>query len=271
MVLDLEKLAQPFSALVPIVRKSFLLGGKRYSVNSEDGWFIVKIQGNRGKVLSEGRDSVQDLKDQGALDIVQGYTHNNTVVFANADVAKRKWGFGLQAPLYFNQEQTFSAIEVVVWGDDRCYYSGPNYQDTAALTIRDLETLDGQKGITPELRSVFLFHALEREQARQIAEALQKKQAEEELMRSIPGRLAVTFKRAGAELISHSMTGHRIIVNWRIPGNSHEYNSVLNSSTWMVEEAGYCMTRDDKRHNITSLVKTAEDYEERGLTYITRD
>jgi hypothetical protein len=49
-----------------------------------------------------------------------------------------------------------------------------------------------------------------------------------------------------------------------------KYNSVLDSQTFMVLEAGYCMSNDDKRHNITSMVKTAEEYEQKDLTYITR-
>jgi len=38
----------------------------------------------------------------------------------------------------------------------------------------------------------------------------------------------------------------------------------------MVIEAGYCLSGGDKKLNVTSLAKTAEEYEERDVIFITR-
>lgn len=265
-MLDLEKLALPFSVLVPILGDSFTFAKKRHRVRSSDGWFVVRIDGNEATVVEDATGCSFEY-----MGVVNGYTCNNSFIFQNGDVARRKWKLPMQVPLYFNQEQTFSSVRAVVWEDGMVYYVGPNYSDVHCLELRDLEDLNGKKGITPELRSVFLFHALERERARQLAEAVKKKQNEAELMKSIPGRLALTFKRAGAELIAYNMSGYWIIVDWRLLESGHEFNSVIDSQTWMIRELGFCASRDDKRHNITSAVKTAEDYSERGLIYKTRD
>jgi hypothetical protein len=268
-MLDLEKLARPREAIVPILNGTFVFEKKHYRVRCEDGWQKVEIAGNRAHALEPA------VLAEYTFPHVLGYTHNNALVFQNFDVAKRKWKFGLSAPLHFNQSQTFEAVKAVVWEDRRVYWAEPNYSDVKALELKDLlerdQTLDGQKGLTPELRTVFLFHAIERSAMQKVLEKAKQREDHERQMRDIPYRLRVTFQRAGAEVVSHSLSGNRIVVDWKIPGSDTEYNSVIDVRTWMVAEAGYCMSNDDKRHNITSLVKTAEEYEERGVTFITRN
>lgn len=233
--------------------------------------FHVELSGNSARVL-ERVVGFEDVTTR--LPYVFGYTYNNVVVFQNFDVAKRKWGFNCAAPLYFNQSQTFESIKALVWEDGKVYWCEPNYSDLDAIKLKtildDGGSLEGQKGITPELRSLFLFHALEKENLLKIHAEAKAKEDHERMMRDIPYRLNVTLQRAGGELIRYSITGKRIIVDWRVTGGGFEYNSVLDADTWQVIEAGYCMSGDDKRHNMTSLVKTAEDYENRDLTYITR-
>jgi hypothetical protein len=265
-MLDLSQFAKPYQTVVPILDNSFILNHKPYRVKSDSGWFLVEIKNNKASIIESSTPESNKF--------MRGYTHNNTIVFQNFDVAKRKWNLGLTAPLHFNQSQSFEAINVVVWEDKKVYYAGPNYSDLNTFELKDLleadKPLADQKGITPELRTLYLFHALEREQQRKLAEEAKRIADHARMMREIPYRLNVTFQRAGAELLNFSMTGNRIIVDWKIPDSDTRYNSVLDSRTFMVVEAGYCMSNDDKRHNITSLVKTAEDYEDRELTYITR-
>lgn len=269
MGIDFENLAKPRQVTVPVLNRSFQLDRKRYSIDSADGWFRVEIAGNKASALFEdSTDLIPSSK------ITSGYTHNNTIVFWNFDVARRKFGFGPIRDLHFNRSGTFESIYAVVWEDKKVYYANPIYNDIRGWEVsqafEENKPLDQVKGVTPELRMVYLHHLLEREQQLKLAAEAKAKEDHERMIRDIPYRLAVNFQRAGAELISHSISGNRIIADWRIPGSDNEYNSVIDSRTWMIVEAGYCMTQDDKRHNITSMVKLAEDYEDRGLTYITR-
>ena len=89
-------------------------------------------------------------------------------------------------------------------------------------------------------------------------------------MKEIPYRLKMTLERAGATLIGYSQLGNRLIVDWELVGGGFKYNSVIDTTTWMCCEAGYCLSGGDKKLNLTALVKTAEEYEDRDVIFITR-
>jgi hypothetical protein len=267
-MLDFEKLAKPRKVIVPVRDRSFLFEKRRFSLQADDGWHLVEIENRSAKMIEQVSASNLDYPS------ILGYTHNNSIIFQNFDVAKRKYGLGLNAPLYFNRSSTFEPIKAIVWEDRQVYWCAPNYADAKALELKDLaensQDINGQIGITPELRTTYLFHAIEKESLRKILQETKQKEELDRLMASIPGRLKVTFDRVGAELVNYSLSGDRIVVDWKIKGSYTEYNSIIDSRTWMVVEAGYCMSGDDRRHNVTSLVKTAQEYEERRVTFITR-
>lgn len=267
-MIDFSKLSAPIQIIVPVRSELFRYNNKTYVCHTEDGWRRVEIKNNRCKDLGP------DMPDPSKLDTALGYTHNNRLIFQNFDVALRKWNHSHTTELHFNQSPTFEAVRVAIWEDKRAYWVEPNYGDSKTLDLKDLleagKTLEGEKGITQELRSVFLFHALEREQLLQMQRQAEVKEEEERMMRDIPYRLNITMRRAGAELLNYSMSGNRIVVDWRVLGSTQRYNSVIDSRTWMVLEAGYCMSGDDRRHNLTSMIKTAELYAENRRTVITR-
>lgn len=273
-MLDLSKFAKPRHAIVPVRNREFIYEKKHYTVNCEDGWTFVEMKNSSAKrveppLLADLTYSTNRRRG------VMGYTHHNSIIFQNFDVAKRKFRLSVTAPLHFNQSQTFEAIKAVVWEDGQVYWCEPNYSDAKIFEIKDLyeqeHPITDQKGITPELRTVYIHHAVERDNMRKMLEAAKQVQERAEFMKSVPGRLQLTFKAAGAEMNNYSISGDRIVVDWKIPGSHYQYNSVIDSKTWMIVEAGYCMSGDDRRHNITSMVKTAQEYNEgRGHIYITR-
>ena len=268
-MLDFSKLSQEKEIIVPILNNCFQYNNKKYRIKSEDGWHRVLVKNNNARVI----DRAYDITDK--YDIVKGYTYNNKIIFHNFDVAKRKWKFDLCKDLNFNSSQTFNAIEAIVWEDKNIYFLKPDYTNYKIFEIKnafdnELPLVD-IKGITPELRTLFLFHSIERDNFRELEK--QKLAAEEhkKMMESLPYRLKITFEKAGAKLLNYSMSGKRIIVDWNMPGSSYTYNSVINADSFMIVEAGYCLSGGDKKLNITSMVKTAEEYEERGVIHITRD
>jgi len=292
-MLDFSKLAEEKIIEVPVLDGRFQYHSKKYKIFSEeDGWFKVKIEGNSAEI-SEPVFDFTELEKKNKP--VKGYTYNNTIIFHNFDSTKRKWGFELSEEINFNSALTFSAIKAIVWEDKKIYFVSPDYSNFKIFDIKTSfdndEAINNLKEITPELRTLFLFHEIEREQFRELERQRlelermeladeERKKREKELMASIPGRLQLTFERSGARMIQYSISGNRIIVDWEMLSargnmgrhNDHmiQYNSVIDSRTFKVLESGYCMSGDDRRHNITSLVKLAEDYEERGLTHITR-
>lgn len=272
-MLDFDKIAEPRRVVVPVLNRSFVFEKKRYRAISEDGWRLVEIQNNQSRVLDNaiGADSFA-YSESG--ESVRGYTNNNAFVFQNFDVAKRKWGFEIFAPLRFNQSPSFEAIKAIVWEDKQVYWSEPDYSDTKLFQFKDLlekeQDLSGQKEVTPEIRTLFLFHALERANLKKLLEETTRKEEYDQLMSTIPGRLKVTLNRVDADLVGYSLSGNRLVVDWKIRGSGYQYNSVLDSQTLRVLEAGYCLSGHDKDHNLTSIVKLADDYEERNLVHITR-
>ena len=270
-MLDFSKISQAVQVVVPVMDNKFIYNKKSYTCKTDDGWWEVTIEGNKAKTSGYPCWDIDRKKVKGW---VLGYTYNNSLVFQNFDVAKRKWKLGQMVPLNFNQATSFEAVSAIVWEDGKAYYVQPNYADYRTAELKDLleagGSLEQQKGITPELQTLFLFHALEQEQLRNMQEEVTKAEEHERMMQDIPYRLNVTLKRSNAELLNYSISGNRIVFDWKILHSSQRYNSVIDKDTWMVLEAGYCMSNDDRRHNVTSLVKTAELYEENRLTYITR-
>jgi len=268
-MLDFSKLSEEKKIIAPILNNSFQYHSKKYRVHSEDGWFLVIIKNNKARILE------QVYTPPESYDTVKGFTYNNKIIFHNFDVAKRKWKFDICKDLNFNTSQTFSPIEAVVWEDKNIYFSKPDYTNYKIFELKaafDSETtLNEIKGITPELRTLFLFHTIERDNIRELEKQVKAKEELKKMMESLPYRLKVTFERSGATMTNYSLSGKRIIVDWTMPGSSYNYNSVIDADSFMIIEAGYCLSGGDKKLNITAMIKTAEEYEERGVTYITRD
>lgn len=267
--LDFSALAKPYTAVVPIVSGRFVLNKKAYSIRSEDGWFLVEISGNKA-IVKEPHYWLEAPKEKS----VAGYTYNNDLIFSNFDVAKRKWKFEIKVPLLFNNAESFSPIRAIVWEDKQVFICQPWYEDTKSLELKQAfdedKPLTEVKGITPELRTLYLFHSLEREQMWALLAVRQAKEEHEKLMQDVGYRLKVTFERSGAEMLGFSRSGNRIIVDWQIKGGDYRYNSVLDADTGQVREAGFCLNGGDRNLNATSMVLTAQEFEEDGSTYITR-
>lgn len=268
-MIDFNKIVQEREVVVPVYNNSFKYNRKEYKLKCEDGWKRVKIKSNNASLIE---DVFIEAETNAPLNSIKGYSHNNLIIFFNKDVAYRKFGFNMSKELRFNNSQSFTAINAVVWEDKEIYFYGPDYNDFKILELKDAYDneygIGNLKGLTPEMKNVYLLHNVEREHLRIAQKISEEKAAREEMLKTIPGRLQFHFEGAGAKLLDYSISGKRINVIWELNGT--KFDSILNSGTFMVEEAGYCMTHDDKRHNITSLVKTAEDYDEDGLIYITR-
>jgi len=265
-LINLEKYANVINTIVPIISGTFKYKGKKYNISfSESGWYEVEIKGNDCRKISQ--TVMIDYKEK--LNTIRGYVFNEQFIFQNFDVGKRRTGREIMTDIYLNMCPSFSSIIAVIWEDGKLYYYQPNYRDSFIYTVKNIIESDGDikglKGLTPELRTLCLFYELEKQQL----EELKAEQEAEKLRKTMHGRLILAFRRVGAELIQYSITGNRIIADWRI--GRQEFNSVIDSETFRVLEAGYCMSGQDFKHNIHSLVLLAKDYDKDGLIYKTRE
>jgi len=273
-MIDLEKFTKVFTVDVPIINKTFQYNRKKYSIKKDcvDGWYSVKIDGNIAAIETTAVIEFDPIFKQGK-NILKGYTYHNNFIFQNFDVGKRKAGVEVMMPLYLNNVPTFSSIEAILWEDKNLYYYQPNYVDPIVYQLKAAyETVAGMKalkGLTPELKILFLFHDIERQKLIADQERLKKEHEIEEFAKTLPGRLMISFNRVGAKLLNYVITGTRITVDWELASGT-QFNSVLDAETFRVIEAGYCMSGQDKQHSLTSMVKLAEDYQERRVIHKTR-
>jgi hypothetical protein len=269
MRLDLSSISPTITTCVPVINGQFQLNRKRYSIRCPNGWQMIRIEGKEATLLGETESPPMTSTR------VRGYTFGNKLVYKSFDQAKRLGLPALQCDLFFNNADSFSSVSSVIWEDGRLYFEAFDYGDFQVLPVQEIYLQEETsilhlKGVTPELRACFLFHSIELEKQKAFL-ALKTKEAEERaFFNSIPGRLKLTFERAGAKVLKYSVSGNRIIVDWTMEGSEYEYNSVIDVNTWKILEAGICMSGDDKRHNITSLVKITQEYEQRDVIHRTR-
>jgi hypothetical protein len=277
-MIDFEKFTMTQTFIAPVLNRKCQCNRKKYTVESENGWYRITAKGN---FIVERIPISVEMESFPAKNIIKGYTYGNQIVFQNFDVAKRKAGTDMMAPLEFNQSATFSSIEAIIWEDKHIYYYRPNYADVAIYEIKSYfdseEDIHNAKGVSPELRTLYLFHDIERQQLQELQKAIQReaeqKQREKELeqfKQTLQGRLITTFNRAGAQIVSYSVLRDTITVDWKLLGSNQEFNSIIELETFKVREAGYCLSGHDKEHTAQSMVMLAQDYEERGLIYKTR-
>ncbi|MCP4100604.1 MAG: hypothetical protein GY750_04145 [Lentisphaerae bacterium] len=274
-MIDLTRFTREQTAVVPVLNNRFQYNRKKYEIthNSgiENGWYRVNISGNDASIIEPVFIETEKIK----APVIKGYTYNNRIIFQNFDVAGRKLKLDIWAELNGNNAPPFSSIEAIAWEDKQLYYYRPNYSDVQIYEVKSLldsnESLPpGKKGITPELKTLFLFHAVEQLEMKEALEKARREEAEEDYRNSFPGRLASVFNRVGAQITGYSLSGSRITVDWKLSATGTTFNSVINAESFSVVEAGYCMSGDDRRHTVSSLVITAQDYENQDLIYRTR-
>lgn len=272
-MLDLTKIASIQEVTVPIISNSFQYNRKKYNtiVPYIDGWYRVKISGNTVQVV----DSVFIEIDPIKAPTIKGYTYGAQIIFQNFDVAKRKLNKEIMAPLLLNSVESFAAVEAYIWEDGNLFYKSHNIADIQLIDIKMMfdenKSIKDTKGLTPELKTVYLFHEIQRQKYIKEMEALKKENDRLDYLRSFPGKLENLFKNVGATLVRFTKQAKdRIEVIWKIDSYPEEFNSIIDATSLRVLEAGYCMSGDDKRHSVSSMILTADDYAKRNKIHRIR-
>jgi len=274
MTINFNKIVESKTVIVPIVQGTFQYNRKKYAMILDTldfgGWWKVKILGDIVEVLEQVFPEI-DLPD---IKTIKGYSYNNKMVFQNFDVGKRKVGLDIMGRLYFNNAPTFSSIKAVLWEDGCLYYYGVNYNDMFLPEVKQAFDEDIKspkiKKMTPEIKALYLFHELERQAIQKADLEIKKTEDLKRWRESLSGRLHSAFNSVGAEVLEYSVSGNRLIVDWKLEETGRKYNSILNADTLVTIECGFCVSGADKKFNITSMVLTAKEYEKDSLTYITR-
>lgn len=267
-MIDLDKFYQPIISIVPIIDNKFILRKKAYKspISVEDGWYRISAKGNIVSFLEnislENIEMISNWKKElSVLDIIRGYVYNSSIVFQNFGNSRKIIGEEVIKSIYLCNQENFTPIYAFIGYLGELYYYKPDYKNYISYEVKQAfdkkEDYQKIKGITPELRTLCLFMEMERQ-----------KMEQEKYKESLEGKLVNIFRLTGAILLSYTVREKDIIVNWQL--GEDIFNSVIEKDTFRVQEAGYCMSGADKKHNLSSAILLAKDYQENNLIYTTR-
>ena len=259
-MINLNRFVEKKRIIVPIENNLFIYKRKKYFIQIQDGWYEVELESNTVRVISSIDSELIENPD----DKIKGYVWNSKLIFQNKEVGYRKTGHEIMIDLHLNHFDSWTSIEAIIH-EGKVYAWKPNYLDSMIYMVQaDLENINSMKGISPELKFMALFHFMELQRI----EELSKKEKEEELKQTLEGQLVLSFRRVGATLINYEVKNNTIICDWSI--GREQFNSVFDKDSFRVIEAGFCLSGHDKEHSLHSIVKLAQDYDERDLIYKTR-
>jgi len=271
-MINLNDLVSIENVMVPIVNNSFQYNRKLYkTVNVVDGWYRVRLENNNVEIICDILPELDLTPNKKS--IIKGYTYNDNIVFFNFDEARRKFDWAVMKPLYLSNIRTFSSIEGLVWEDKKVYLYKQSFTDTSIYELKtffdeDVHISD-KKHLNHEQKTLYLFHYIEKQnQLQKIkkSQEAEKRKKQQEEKRSVEDNLIQAFSSVGGDIQKYEIKNNRIYVRWVLSDNV--FDSVINAETGQVVDAGFCMSGDDKRHSVTSLVLTAAEYDENNLLHI---
>lgn len=284
-MIDLARFTrQEYNEVVPIVNDVFIIRGRKFIISPiEDGWYRVTF----GDIIGDWKKAtpLEIEKKIKTLKSFVGYPVGDEVIPMNFDNFYKR-GKSETVSVHFQNALPWDIIRFVEWEDGQYYFAGsdPKANRTVMRQVKkayeDNKGIDDIKGVTPEVRYVFLLHRMQRDAFLAIQEMEKLKLAEEERQKRIeefrstfPGRLEKTIEDAGGKLVRFNKRGSNYNVVWTVGGQ--RITSTIKDDFGILE-LGYCASGEDKRHSLSSAIKLAQDYYEQGGRgigglYITRE
>ena len=278
-MLDLTKFSKETKAIVPIVSGWGQYKGRRIPApKTEDGFYVVKL-GDKTIIVKKA-SPMEVLLALEPLSKYEVYPLGTEGIATNFDIFKRL-GFGEAEPINFLNLPPFSVAKVVKWEDGRLYFYNetlPKNRKTLQEVRRAFEqrqVLSGVRGVSPEIRYYILLLNLQRDSYEALAELKDWTISETERARRISsfqgtflGRLKHAVEQAGGTYIGYHKVGRGQLVEWKIGGQI--VKSTIRDD-FRIVTAGFCLSGDDKKHTLPSLINLAKLFQEDMPLYITRE
>jgi hypothetical protein len=271
IMINLNRFTETKEIILPIVdNKGIYQGRKFYFPDTGNGWMRVKT-GDNPKVVCQ-LDELEFTKVFEKYDKIKGFIFGSEVVPVSFNTMKQKYGaLASSFPVCFMTANPWTTINVIPWEDSNYYFMDIDYSydDTILKQVKERfdkeQNLEGLKGLTPEMRYLYVLFNLEREMQKELL----KKQKEEELKKSLGGRLKLSIENAGGLLIRFTKVGNnRLEVVWSI--GRERFNSLIRMDNFMAVSVGYCVSGEDKEYSIAKAVVIAQDFKDKGLIYKKR-
>lgn len=247
----------------------------------EDGWYQVML-GNYPTVMRKAsRLQVdQTLSQKKSL---LAYAFGEEAIPVNFDNFKKR-GYNESVKVYFLDLPIFEVAKIVQWEDGNFYFYEADTKFQRS-TLRDLRQnfnlekttqVDNFKDITPEMAYYYMLLNFERQTYRELERLSKMRLAKEEREKRLAqyrstfeGRLKEAIGNAGGTLVSFARAnGNSYMVEWRTRGQVIKTTIRDNLE---VLSAGFCLSGDDRKHSMTSLVQLARMFQTDSFLNITRE
>lgn len=278
MNIDLSRFVKEKEVILPIVNGWGKKDGRKFQFrNLSDGWYKIFVD-DKVKLLGPATQ-LEIYKEARKNKTFTVYAYGEEGIPTNFDTFTRM-GLGQSVHVYFLNLPIYSIGKITQFEDKRFYFVEEIQRTRTLELLKDVHNRANAKlpiGITPELAYYNLLIQLTSQAFREVdrlnklvLSAEERAKRVKEFENTIEGRLKKLITDAGGTFIDYKKSrGKNILVTWSIGGQT--IKSQIEADTFHIISAGFCLSGDDKRHTMSSIVRLAEDFQEDDPLYITRE
>lgn len=297
MVIDFSRFVKDKIIVAPVIDGWGKFEGRKFDFpNTKDGWYQITL-GNISKIERPASplEVYKTLKNKKHYLV---FAYGDEGIPINFDNFKQL-GLGETVRVNFFTLPLFSVGKVVLWDDGRfVYFDVENriHHEILGTLRQSLEPAtkessvgkgkkvdDGGrlwsrlKGITPEMGYYTLLVNLTTQAFREVEKLdklvlspEEKEKRVKQFANTLEGRLKKIIEDSGGEFIDYKQSrGKSLLVTWKI--GDQTVKSQIEGDTFQIISAGFCLSGDDRRHNISSLPLLAREFQKDLPLYITRE
>ncbi len=277
-MLNLDRFAKEEIVTMPIVDGWGQYNSRKvYAPKTEDGWYRVKLAGNTSVERKASQLEIyKALKDKKSYRV---FALGSEGIPLNFDIFI-KHGWAESVSVNFLTLNAFEVAKIVYWEDKRFYYYEPESKvERVIRTVKERfehnGTLSDVSGTTPELRYYFILCCLQRDSGQFVSDlgkfvisATERDKRIAAYKKGFSSRLMDAIIRAGGTYVSHTRKASGYNVTWVIGGQTVK---TFIRDDMRIVTAGFCLSGDDKKHTMNSLVHLAKMFQEDKDLYITTE
>lgn len=281
MVINLNRFVNDKEIIAPIVDGWGKYEGRRLEFKIENGWYKIKI-GNTSEIISKASplEIYKTLKDKKHYLV---FAYGEEGIPTNFDNFRRM-GFEETVSVNFFNLPLYSVGKVTKMEDGRFYFFELESRIYAEIFKGLRGCINGKsgdissvRGLTPELfyYSILIqlsseaFHEVDRLD-KLVLSPEEKEKRVKEFANTVEDRLKKIVQDSGGKLIEFKKSrGDSILVTWEVGGQ--RVKSTIKGDTFSIVSAGYCLSGEDKKHTMNSIVRLAKEFQKDKPLYITRE
>lgn len=280
-MLDLGRFVKTREVIVPIVESWGQYKGRKLYHKVDDYWYKISLPSG---IIIKKASPLEILLTLESEKKIQVYALGTEGIPLSFESFRQK-GLREAETIHFMNLPIFTVATAVLWEDGRLYFYEHIIPKERNLIEKSKEAFEGgqnlldMRGITPELRYYVLLTSLQRQTYESLADFAKSvrfgnitsnvfDERLAELKRQFGTRLKFAVENAGGTYIRHSKRGNGFQVEWRI-GNKSIKTHIRDD--FRIISAGFCLSGDDKKHTINSIVGLAKLFQEESFLNIVRE